>query len=130
VTKNLDGVITGWNEAAERLFGFTAQEVIGSSIDIIVPDELRGEIRGILSRIRNGEKVDHHETVRIGKGGRRIDVSLSISPLKSSNGTIIGAAKVARDITDRKKTQQALHDSEQMARGIIDTAIDAAPRHR
>jgi PAS domain S-box-containing protein len=125
VTKTLDGIITGWNQAAEGLFGFTAKEAIGSSIDIIVPEELRGEVRGILGRIRDGRKVDYQETTRISKDGQRIDVSLSVSPVKSSKGTIIGAAKVARDITETKKTRQALHDSEQMARGIIDTALDA-----
>lgn len=108
ITKTLDGVITGWNGAAERLFGFSAQEAIGSSIDIIVPNELRNEVRTILGRIRIGEKVDHHETVRISKDGHRIDVSLSISPVKSQRGEIIGAAKVARDITARKLAQQAL----------------------
>jgi PAS domain S-box-containing protein len=125
VTKTLDGVITGWNQAAERLFGFTAPEAIGNSIDIIVPEELRSDVRGMLNRIRNDEKVEHHETVRTNKHGQRIDVSLSISPVKSSKGIIIGAAKVTRDITEKKRTQQALFESEQMARGIIDTAIDA-----
>lgn len=108
VTKTLDGVITGWNKAAERLFGIGSEEAIGKSIDIIVPNELRDEVRVILDRIRKGEKVDHHETVRVSKDGRRIDVSLSISPLKSPNGTIIGAAKVARDITAQKRNQQML----------------------
>ena len=125
VTKSLDGVITGWNAAAERLFGYTSQEAIGKRIDIIVPTELRDEVRGILSKIRNGEKVDNHETVRINKAGRRIDVSLSVSPVKSQSGAIIGAAKVARDISATKKAQAALLESEQMARAIIDTALDA-----
>jgi PAS domain S-box-containing protein len=125
VTKSLDGVITGWNEAAERLFGYSPQEAIGNRIDIIVPDELRGEVRGILAMIKNGKKVDHHETVRIDKAGRRIDVSLSVSPVKSQSGVIIGAAKVARDIGARKKAQEALAESEQMGRAIIDTALDA-----
>jgi PAS domain S-box-containing protein len=125
VTKTLDGVITGWNQAAERLFGFTAQEAIGERIDLIVPNELRDEVRGILAKIKNGEKVDHHETVRVNKNGRRVDVSLSVSPVKSQSGAIIGAAKVARDIGARKKAQEALLESEQMARAIIDTALDA-----
>ena len=125
VTKNLDGVITGWNQAAERLFGFTSQEAIGKRIDIIVPGELRDEVQGILAKIKSGEKVDHHETVRVHKDGQRIDVSLSVSPVKSQSGVIIGAAKVARDIGARKLAQAALLESEQMARAIIDTALDA-----
>jgi PAS domain S-box-containing protein len=108
VTKTLDGVITGWNQAAERLFGFSAQEAIGKSIDIIVPDELRSEVRMNLDRIRRGEKVDHHETTRTGRDGRRIDVSLSISPVKSPTGEIVGATKVTRDITAQKRDQRAL----------------------
>jgi PAS domain S-box-containing protein len=125
ITKNLDAIITGWNDAAEQLFGYTAKEVIGKSIDIIVPKELRGDVRTIIAKIKGSEKVEHHETVRVAKDGRRIDVSLSVSPMKSQSGAIIGAAKVARDISARKRTQEALIQSEQMARGIIDTALDA-----
>jgi PAS domain S-box-containing protein len=125
ITKALDGVITGWNPAAERLFGFTAQELIGKSIETIVPDDLCIEVCDILARIRRGEKVEHHETVRTSKDGRRVDVSLSISPIKSPSGAIIGAAKVARDITEKKKAQEKLLESEQMARGIIAHALEA-----
>jgi PAS domain S-box-containing protein len=124
VTKTLDGVITGWNNAAERLFGFTSMEAIGKRIDIIVPAELLNEVTDILSKIRNGQKVDHHETVRTHKNGNRIDISLSVSPVKSQSGVIIGAAKVARDITARKSTDEALRNSEQMAREIIAGALD------
>jgi PAS domain S-box-containing protein len=124
VTKSLDGTITGWNPAAERLFGFTAQEAIGNKIDIIVPEELRDEVRAILIKIRNGQKVGHYETVRINKDGRRIEVSLSISPIRSRAGAIIGAAKVARDVGDRNRAQEALRESEQMARDIIAGSLD------
>lgn len=108
VTKSLDGIITGWNAAAELLFGHAAQDAIGKSIDIIVPAELRSEVSVILNRIRGGERIDHHETVRVSKDGRKIDVSLSVFPLRSSTGEIIGAAKVARDITRQKQDQKAL----------------------
>ena len=108
ITKTLDGLVTGWNPAAERLFGFTAQDAIGQGIDIIVPAELRGEARMILHRIGKGEKVDHFETVRTAKDGHRVDVSLSISPIKATDGTIVGAAKVARDITTKKRDQMTL----------------------
>jgi PAS domain S-box-containing protein len=121
VTKTLDGVITSWNQAAERLFGFSAQEAIGKSIDIIVPNELRNEVRMILDRIGRDEKVDHHDTIRTSKDGRRIDVSLSISPVKSRTGQIVGAAKVARDITAKKRDQQALATrSEELQRSNAD----------
>ena len=125
LTETLDGVITGWNPAAERLFGFTAQEAIGNSINIIVPHELRGEAQATLDKIRGGEKVDYHETVRANKDGRRIDVSLGVSPIRSQSGAIIGAAKVARDITARKRTREALLESEQMARDVIANALEA-----
>jgi PAS domain S-box-containing protein len=125
VTKTLDGTITGWNSGAERLFGYKASEAINQSIDIIVPIELRADVHDILAKIASGEKIEHHETMRVSKDGRRIDVSLSISPVRSTSGVIIGAAKVARDITGKNKARQALLESEEMARGIIDTALDA-----
>jgi PAS domain S-box-containing protein len=124
ITKDLDGVITGWNPAAEHLFGYASEEVVGRHIDVIVPEELRGEIREILKKIKNGDRVDHHETVRVDRNGQRIDVSLSISPVKSEAGAIIGAAKVARDITARKKAQEALRESERMAQDIIAGSLD------
>jgi PAS domain S-box-containing protein len=107
ITKTLDGVITGWNHAAERLFGFSAKEAIGKSINIVVPDDRRNEVRDILDRIGKGDLVDHYETVRVSNEGRHIDVSLSISPVKSESGTIIGASKVVRDITETKHAQVA-----------------------
>lgn len=127
ITKTIDGTITGWNPAAERLFGFTAPEAIGKSIDIIVPDELRNEVRGILGRIGKGEKVDHHETVRSAKDGHRIDVSLSVSPIKARGGKIIGAAKVARDITERKLAQAALQQFAERERfyiAAVESSVD------
>ncbi|MGH6704421.1 MAG: PAS domain S-box protein, partial [Bradyrhizobium sp.] len=125
VTETLDGIITGWNPAAERLFGFTAAEAIGRRIDIIVPRELLGDVEDFLRKIRSGDKVDHHETQRLHKDGHRIEISLSMSPIKAKSGEIVGAAKVARDISARKKAQEALRDSESMARDIIDGALDA-----
>jgi PAS domain S-box-containing protein len=125
VTETLDRVINGWNPAAERLFGFTAQEAIGNSIDIIVPPDLRSEARAALDKIRGGEKVDYRETVGIGKDGRRIDVSLGVSPIRSQSGVIIGFVKVVRDITAHKKAQEALLESERMARDVIANAFEA-----
>ncbi|HEX3936909.1 MAG TPA: PAS domain S-box protein [Xanthobacteraceae bacterium] len=102
ITKTFDGVITEWNPAAEHLFGYMTAEAVGNKIDIIVPEDRRAELDNILARIRSGELVRHHETVRQTKDGTRLDVSLSISPIKSASGEVIGACKIARDITDQK----------------------------
>jgi PAS domain S-box-containing protein len=125
MTETIDGIVTGWNPGAERLFGFTAQEAIGHSVQMIVPDHLRDEVPATLKRITDGEKIDNRETVRINKDGRLIDVSLGIAPIRSHAGTIIGVGMVARDITARKREQQALLDSEQMARDVIANALEA-----
>jgi PAS domain S-box-containing protein len=106
VTKTLDGLITGWNPAAELLFGFAADEAIGRHIDIILPEDRRDEVRAILARIRDGEIVGHHETVRRAKNGAPIEVSVSISPIASSSGEIAGACTIARDISERKAAEE------------------------
>jgi PAS domain S-box-containing protein len=106
VSKTLDGIITSWNQAAERLFGYSAQEALGQPITLIIPEELHQEETAILSKLRRGEHIDHYETVRRRKDGSRIEVSLSISPVKDQAGTIIGAAKIARDITERKEFER------------------------
>jgi PAS domain S-box-containing protein len=107
VSKRLDGVITSWNAAATRIFGFTPEEAIGRSITIIIPPDLRHEEATILSRLRRGERIEHYETVRMTKAGRKLIVSLTISPVRDSKGHIIGASKIARDITDRKQAEQS-----------------------
>jgi PAS domain S-box-containing protein len=124
VTKTLDGTITAWNPAAERMFGYSAEEAIGRNIEMIVPQERRPELRDLLARVGRGARIEHVETVRVGKDGRRIDVSLSVSPLKSPNGEIIGAAKIARDITDRIKTHAALLKEIEERRQIFETSLD------
>jgi PAS domain S-box-containing protein len=106
VAKTLDGVITSWNEAAERLFGYTAQEAVGQPIFLIIPEDRRSEEANVLSRLRNGERIKHFETLRQTKDGRRIPVSLSVSPIRDDEGRIIGAAKVARDISDRVERER------------------------
>ncbi|MGE5323296.1 MAG: PAS domain S-box protein, partial [Actinomycetota bacterium] len=115
VGKDLNGIVTSWNRSAERLFGYKAEEMIGCSITLIIPPELRSDEDMILSKIRAGEKIDHFETVRITKSGERINVSLSISPVRDEQGRIIGAAKIARDITENKKIEQALRTTEKLA---------------
>jgi PAS domain S-box-containing protein len=108
VSKSLDGVIITWNRAAERLFGYSAAEAIGQSIFLIIPDDRRTEEEEVLARLRRGEKIDHFETVRQTKDGRRIPISLTVSPLRDAHGNIVGASKVARDITERVLSQKAL----------------------
>jgi PAS domain S-box-containing protein len=106
VTKTLDGKITGWNAAAEKLFGYSAQEAIGRQIDIIVPRERLDDVDKILGAVRRGERIDHFETVRRTKGGRLIDVSLSISPVKAPSGEIVGSAKIVRNISEQKFSER------------------------
>src|SRR5262245_36513458 len=106
VSKTLDGQILSWNAGAARLFGYSPKEAIGRSITLIIPPERLHEERDILARIRAGERVEHYETVRITKDGRRIDISLTVSPVRDSQGQIVGASKVARDITSRKTAEQ------------------------
>lgn len=110
ISKNLDGVITSWNKAAERIFGYKDAEAIGSSIYLIIPDELKSEEEKILSSLKKGEHIDHFETIRRTKLGKLVDVSISISPIKDSKGEIIGAAKIARDITEKKRMDRQKDD--------------------
>jgi PAS domain S-box-containing protein len=106
ISKTLEGIIASWNLAAERMFGYSSQEAVGKPITLIIPAELREEEDTILAKLRNGEHIDHFETVRMRKDGTRIDISLSISPIKNSAGQIIGASKIARDITESKRLHQ------------------------
>ncbi len=108
ISKSLEGIILSWNAGAEHLFGYTAQEACGKSIMLLIPPERRYEEEMILARISSGERVEHYETVRVAKEGRRLDVSLNVSPVRDDTGRIVGASKVARDITERKRTQQAI----------------------
>ncbi|WP_210349446.1 PAS domain S-box protein [Bradyrhizobium agreste] len=108
VSKNLDGIITSWNKAAERIFGYSAPEAIGRPITLVIPEDRQSEERDILTRIRRGERIDHFETVRRRKDGSSIIVSLTISPVKDGNGNVVGASKIARDITERKQTQEQI----------------------
>jgi PAS domain S-box-containing protein len=115
VSKDLNGIITSWNQGAERIFGYKAEEIIGQPVTIIIPPELHDDEPRILAKIRAGERIDHFQTVRLRKNGERIDVSLTVSPVKDQHGNIIGAAKIARDITQQKKLEAALHISERLA---------------
>ena len=106
ISKDLNGIITSWNGGAERIFGYRAEEMIGQSIMRIIPPDRQEEETQILMRLQRGERVDHFDTVRVRRDNRPIDVSVTISPIKDSNGTVIGAAKIARDITEHKRIEQ------------------------
>ena len=105
ITKDLKGVITSWNRGAERVFGYAADEAIGRPVNILIPDDHQNEEPTILERIGRGERIDHYETIRVRKDGRSIAISLTVSPVKDSLGKIVGASKIARDITDRKHSR-------------------------
>jgi PAS domain S-box-containing protein len=106
VSKDLDGVILTWNRGAERLFGYSSAEAVGKPITILIPSDRQTEESRILGRIRRGERVDHYETVRRRKDGSLVDISLTVSPIEDADGRIIGASKIARDITERKRREE------------------------
>lgn len=114
ISKTLKGIIITWNKGAERIFGYTAQEVIGKPIEILIPPERLEEEPLILGKLKAGERLDHFETVRVRKDGTRLDISLCVSPVRDAKGRVIGVSKIARDITERKRTEQALRDEAQV----------------
>ena len=128
VSKNLDGIVTSWNAGAEKIFGFRAEEMIGQPILRIIPADLHHEEGGILRRLHAGERIEHFETVRVTRDGRRIDVEVTISPMRDAAGTVIGASKIARDITQRKQGEaelRAAHDAAEAANRAKDQFLAA-----
>jgi PAS domain S-box-containing protein len=125
VSKTLEGVITSWNRGAERIFGWTAAEAVGRHITLIIPPERRAEEDDVLSRIRRGEIVDHFETVRVTKYGELRNISLSISPVRDERGVIVGASKIARDITDRRRLEEERDRSLRQVRDALAAAEEA-----
>ncbi|MDB5337147.1 MAG: luxQ 1 [Planctomycetaceae bacterium] len=121
VSKTLDGIIRSWNVGAERLFGYTSAEAVGQPITLIVPPDLLDEERDILARLRRGERVEHFETVRMAKDGRLLNISLTISPVRDTDGRVVGASKVARDISQRMRADAALRRSEERYRKLFET---------
>jgi len=121
ISKNLDGIITTWNKSAERMFGYAAEEAIGQSITIIIPPERLNEEVDIIARLRRGERIDHFQTVRRRKDGSTLDVSLTISPIRDDSGKVVGASKVARDISEQSRVEKALRESEERLRAIVET---------
>ena len=116
IGKTLDGVITSWNRGAEKIYGYSAAEAVGQMISMLVPPERPDEIPSILETIRRGEKVDHFETERVAKDGRRLNISLSVSPISNAAGDIVGAATIARDITERKRAEEAIRQAREAER--------------
>ena len=125
ISKDLNGIITTWNSGAERIFGYKADEVIGKPVTILIPPGRRDEEPDILGRIRRGEKVDHYETVRQRKDGSFVDISLTVSPVRDASGKIIGASKISRDISERKRAEARSRDNERQLKELL-SAIPAA----
>src|SRR5688572_681903 len=124
ISKTLDGVITSWNGGAQRIFGYTAAEAIGKHVTMLIPEDRRGEEREILARIRRGERIEHIDTVRRTKDGRLIDISLTVSPVRDLSGSIVGAAKVARDVTVRRDAERG-RQAERLLAAVVESSDDA-----
>ena len=131
VAKNLDGIITNWNKGAERIFGYLSEEIVGRSIKTIIPPEYHSEEDAIIQRIKRGQRVEHYETVRQRKHGSQVEVSLTISPIKDALGKVIGASKIARDISERRKNEAQLallaREAEHRTKNVLAT-VQAAVR--
>ncbi len=124
IGKNLDGVVTSWNKGAEELYGYTAKEMLGRNIDVLAPPPRKNEVAQLISRIRRGEVVEHYETERITKPGRRVDVSVTLSPILDSAGSLVGISTVARDITDRRRAEGVTTAAAHYARSLIEASLD------
>jgi PAS domain S-box-containing protein len=121
ISKTLEGIITSWNRGAQRIFGYAAEEVIGKSVTILIPADHPDEEPSILARLRAGQRIEHYETVRVRKDGTRIDISLTVSPIRRPDGRIVGASKIVRDISERTRAEAMLHEQS----AIIERAYDA-----
>jgi PAS domain S-box-containing protein len=125
VSKDLNGIIATWNAGAQRIFGYTAEQIIGKPVTILIPSDRQNEEPAILERIQRGERIEHYQTVRLHKNGSRIDVSLTVSPIKNTEGKIVGASKIARDITEHKKNEAQIailgREAEHRAKNLLAT---------
>jgi len=126
LSKTLEGIITSWNAGAKRMYGYTAAETIGKSVTILIPPHLMDEEPAIIERLKRGERIEHYETVRMRKDGTLLDVALTVSPIKDASGKIIGASKIARDITERKRSEEALRTNEAQLRVMADSIAQLA----
>ena len=128
ISKDLNGIVMSWNAAAERIFGYAAREVIGQSIRLIIPPERSAEEDETLRRLRAGETISHYETVRVRKDGSRVEISLTVSPMRNADGVIVGASKIARDISERRRLESELARNRSRARRSPATAAGAGRR--
>ena len=124
ITKSLDGIITSWNKGAEQIYGYFAEEIIGKNVSIIEPDNLKGEIKQLTKKIKEGERVQHYETLRMKKDGTIINVSVTLSPVFDASGKLVAISTIARDITERKKAEEALRLSNIYNRSLIEASLD------
>ena len=122
ISKTLDGIITSWNNGAQRIFGYTADEVIGKPVTILIPPDHEDEEPRILARLRAGERIEHYETIRVRKDGTLIDISLTVSPIRGPNGQVVGASKIARDVTEQKQSRKALDEVLERLKLALDAA--------
>jgi PAS domain S-box-containing protein len=122
IGKDLEGTITSWNRGAEALYGYTAEEIVGRPVSVLIPPEHQNDFPSIMERLRRGERIEHYETVRLCKDGRRVDVALSVSPIRTADGKIQGASKIARDITFRKRAEEALRRQSERLRLLWEAA--------
>ncbi len=122
IGKKLDGTIVSWNHAAERKYGYTASEMVGRSVETLVPPEMDSDVPAILDKIRKGDRVDHYDTIRMAKDGTRMDVTLTVSPIVDTDGHVIGASAIARDVTQQKRAETALRESELKLRAILNNS--------
>lgn len=131
ISKDLNGIITSWNAAAERLFGYTAREAVGKPVLILIPEDRHGEERDILRRLRAGQRIEHYETIRLRKDGSLVDVSLTVSPIWNRRGVVVGASKIARDITERRQLREQqqllLGEMQHRAKNLL-AVVDALAR--
>lgn len=122
IGKRLDGVITSWNDSAQRIFGYTAEEMVGGSIFKLIPADRKQEEYEIVSRLKKGERIEHFETIRLTKDGRRVDISLTVSPLKDAHGNVIGASKIARDVTAQRLAEKRIIENEERLQILVDAS--------
>jgi PAS domain S-box-containing protein len=124
ISKTLDGIVTSWNRGAQEIYGYSAEEIVGKPISVLAPPERYNEIPDILEKVRRGERLDHYETVRLKKDGDRINVSITVSPITDSAGNVVGASTIARDITERKRAEEAVEQSELLYRTVVEQATE------
>src|SRR5262249_12307945 len=125
IGKDINGIITSWNQGAERIFGYTAAEAVGRPITMLAPPDRADAMPGILARIRRGERVEHFDTVRRAKDGRLVPISLTASPIKDEDDRISGASKIARDVSERKRAEQALREEKERLNATLTGIGDA-----